>query len=244
MSNQMGRKERHQGAKPLDLHFDSFSAAWMFGLDFRQYLRDCWRPTENRLLYCLMRLIFPKGKHKPLFNHSDLVRMQEGGYGGACFTAHALWNNLTPWWGNPWRKIQGHHELLRTLADDPNVPIEQATTPEAYERIVREGNVAAIFSVEGLHGFAPTTRRHWDTVLARLVDFRTKLGGAVVTVNHYASNHVATSSTPIFGSAKPDRRSGPNMRSFVAKAKELGLVLDLAHTNRQGILDICEVAQA
>lgn len=233
--------EVHARMTPLDAHLDTMMASWLFGLDMKQNLRGIWRPTRRRLLHLLFQLLVPKGNHMPLFGHADIPRLIEGGFGGACLAGHAILNNLTPSFGRPWKKIEEQYAYLKTLeADDDRVEI--ARTPAEFRSVVARKKIAAIFAVEGVHCLGPVVRSNTRERLARLVGLRTGCGAAYITVNHFAKNDVATPGRGLLRNGDPDVGAGRLAPEFVEQANHVGLVIDLAHTNRQGILDICRMS--
>lgn len=228
----------HEQSYPLDTHSDSMTTFWLFGIDLHKNQRETWKPRKRLFRYRFLKTLAPKGKHKPLFNHADLPRMIDGGFGGACLAGHASSNNAYPRVGNPWQKIMDQYQHLTQLANEQGSRLAIATTPDEFRHHVAAGKIAGIFGVEGAHCLGPVWPFTRKKRLMRLEQLRTKYGAAYITVNHFASNDVATSSRSILRTNDPDKGVGPLADKFVATANRLGLVLDLSHTNRQGILDI------
>ena len=234
--------EIHAQISPLDLHLDSLMVSWLFGIDLRVNQRDSWKPRKRLLLHALFKLLFPQGQHQPLFNHADFPRMIEGGFSGACFSAHTLGNNLYPRLGNPWRKVLEQYQLLTNLATEPGSPLAIAKSPDEFRRHAAPGRIVAIFSVEGVHCLGPVWPCTRNKRLGRLEKLRNEHGAAYVTVNHFSSNDVAVSSLSVLATNDPNQGTGPLAEELVATANRLGLILDLAHTNRQGILEIARMS--
>ena len=230
--------EIHQTSCPLDTHTDSMTVSWLFGIDLCKNQRQIWKPRKRLLRYTIFTTLIPQGNHKPLLNHSDLPRMIDGGFAGACFSAHAHLNNLHLHLGDPWPQIVRQYQYLVNLADRQDSPLAIATTPKEFRTLAAEGKIAAMFGLEGVHCLGTLWPWNRQKRLARLEQLRKKYGAACVTVNHYSSNDVAAASLSAWKTPGPEKGVGPFAEEFVSTANRLGLVLDLSHTNRQGILDI------
>jgi membrane dipeptidase len=162
---------------------------------------------------------------QPLFWHADVPRMIEGDYTGACLGIH-YW----PWesergWRAAMRQIDVLDRLVAGRNDLARVGgIEEHSTWDADELALAPG-------VEGAHVLNGRLER---------VDVLAERGVAYLTLTHFSANRAAT---PSLGRGS-DARSGLTGfgRDLVEALEREGIVVDLAHVNRPGVLEACRVA--
>ncbi|OCG95042.1 peptidase, partial [Xanthomonas euvesicatoria] len=81
----------HALACPVDTHLDSLYLSRLGGFDF---WKGDWKAHRRSPILWLMSKTSPRGRNQPLMYHVSGPDFLAGGYGGACFSAHALWENL------------------------------------------------------------------------------------------------------------------------------------------------------
>jgi membrane dipeptidase len=182
---------------------------------------------QQRLFrYDLRRRHRPFLRRQPLFWHADIPRMLEGGYTAAGMTAH--------WF--PWESERGWRELLRQIdyvrrvaERDPRVTL--AHTASDIERAHAEGRLAMLPVVEGAH----MLNRRLDRV-----PLLAERGVLYLTLTHFSKNAAVT---PGMGRGANQRDGlSPFGRELVRALETHRVLVDLAHLNRPGVLEVCEVA--
>ncbi len=173
----------------------------------------------------------PTKRHKnhlpfsPLTYQADIPRLQDGGVGAVALGIVV----------NPLRRRSGPNAIRRALADMAGW---QERAPEAVAVIdtaddivaAREAGKIAIFGgLEGAHGL--------DSRLEDLGEFRAA-GLRYVGFSHFTANTAATNA---FGWGSNDRDGLSDYgRDLVDELGNQKILVDLAHINRPGFLEICE----
>jgi membrane dipeptidase len=169
----------------------------------------------------------PLMRRQPFIWQADIPRMLEGGY-----TAAAMGIHYWPFeWKRGWRAVGKQLAYLeRVVATDERVLL--ARTAADIERAHAEGKLALMAGLEGAHLLGGDLA-HLDEAAAR--------GALYLTVAHFSRNRACT---PGMG-RKSNQRDGLTDwgRELVARLEELALVVDVAHVNRPGVLDLCAVAK-
>jgi len=245
-----GLLDLHREAYPIDTHFDSISGRFQLGGDFEA---ETYEPGLSKplpwLVVRLFRCLLPHGQNKPLFNHAN----REGfnlGMGGAVSCGHAnLQNILGRWAGESWSVIEAEHEnLKREAAENENARL--CSTVSETRAAAEAGARSLIFAVEGAHclGASPwfgseTSRKDR---LANLADLKRNKGAAYITLDHYCGTDISRAGVPLNPLSPWGWRRG-GLTEFgervVERAIDLGLVIDLAHSNTRSVLDTCRIAK-
>ncbi len=164
---------------------------------------------------------------QPLFWHCDVPRMLEAGYSGACLGIHA-WNFE---YEGAWRECQRQLAVWERLCEDPR--LLKVAHPGDFARARASGRLGLAIAVEGAHMLHGR--------LERIAELAAR-GVAYLTLVHLRRNR---SATPGFGIGADDT-SGltPFGREVVEELQRQGIVVDLAHVNRAGILDAAAISRA
>ena len=192
----------------LDLHVDCIIQQRLFRYNMRQAHRP-GRPGQ------------------PLFWHSDVPRMHQASYVGACLGVH-FWPIETPERG--WRELHKQIDYLDSVAEADSTCL-RVRTPQDWQRARDQHLLALAPGVEGAHMLGGRLDRVAD--LARR-------GVAYLTLTHFSKNSAAT---PSMG------RGANEAEGLTAFGKDLiraledhDILVDLAHVNTPGVLDACAVA--
>lgn len=116
--------------------------------------------------------------------------------------------------------------LQRELEENRDL-IVQAKTPEQIDSIIREGKIAAIFSLEGPAGIRFDPGR-----LEELAD----MGFRMTTLTWNENN-------PLAGSHKTGGGLTAQGREYVRKAQRYGMAVDVSHLSDRGFWDIMDITQ-
>lgn len=230
----------HRYAYPIDTHLDSFNFSLLGGFNFE---KGDWRATKNRFLLRLIWTIFPKGRNAPLFYHVSGQDIKRGGYGGACASAHGLFENLT--WlplGDPWKRWETHRRYVEELVHKSGVDYRLTRRPEEVYQAQREGKTSIILSIEGAHVLGRLGKRTRSLRLERL-KLLGAAGLAYLTLNHYSNTDITEAS---YAALNPLRRTLGGRLSdygseFVHACIDAGILIDLTHTSSDGIKDVCNI---
>lgn len=179
--------------------------------------------------YDLHRRHNPPLPRAALGGHVDLPRMREGGMGAQFFGLVSL----------PVSK--NAHGLARVI-DEQIDALEEAIARRPKEiRLVKtsaeiesarnDGAIAALLGIEGAHAL--------EGNLDRLEGFANR-GVRYLGISHFSANQAAF---PAYGRGRNDDEGLTKWgRDLVAKCEEQRVVVDLAHINRKGFLEACELA--
>ncbi|HRI63102.1 MAG TPA: dipeptidase [Polyangium sp.] len=160
--------------------------------------------------------------------HVDIPRMHEGGIGAQFFGLVSL-------------PVGQRSGLARVI--DEQIDALETTIAHAPERIakVRTGNeieaarlagkIGALLGIEGGHAL--------EGSLANLEHFARR-GVRYLGLCHFSRNELCF---PAYGQGRDDDAGlTPFGRDVVKKSEELGIIVDLAHINREGFLEACSMA--
>lgn len=150
---------------------------------------------------------------------AGLVQLQQGGTNVAVF---ALW---------PPRNVDGRARALALLerfeAEDARLDaLALARTPEEARRLVAEGRVAALLSLEGAHGLGEDWSATLDLLAAR--------GLSMIGLSWSFSTPFAGSSGDAGGGITAEGER------LLARARALGLLVDVSHLSRAATLAVCQ----
>lgn len=165
----------------------------------------------------------------PLMGHGDLPRFRDGGVG--CLSLGIVIN--------PLRGASGLSAIERDLARLDGVlraapdQIVLATTPDAIRAARREGRVACFASLEGAHGLGTSL----DALPALQAGGLLSVGLAHFTRNSMCRPMVGWGSSTVEGLTDLGRE-------LIDRMNDLGLVIDVAHVNRPGVLEVCARSRA
>lgn len=121
--------------------------------------------------------------------------------------------------------------LARLEAEDARLDaVALARTPDDARRIIDEGRIAAVVSMEGAHGLAPDWQPDLESLRRR--------GLSMLGLTWSFSNRFAGSSGDDGDGLTQDGRQ------LVAAAQRLGILIDLSHASRATTLDVCRASAA
>lgn len=165
---------------------------------------------------------------QPLFWHADIPRMIEGGYKGACMGIHYC----------QWESERGWRELNRQIDYLDHIATEERGCLRVYHpRQWQEAKALNLLAlapcVEGAHMLNGKLER-----VAQLA----RRGIAYLTLAHFCRNAAVTPSV----GWRADGRSGLTAfgRLLVRELNRYGIVVDVAHVNTPGVLDVCRESRA
>ncbi|MBO9786940.1 dipeptidase [Xanthomonas phaseoli] len=230
----------HALACPVDTHLDSLYLSRLGGFDF---WKGDWKAHRRSAILWLMSKTSPRGRNQPLMYHVSGPDFLAGGYGGACFSAHALWENLigVPFL-DPWKHWVAHRRYVQKMVAASDGRMRLARSAAELRAIRAAGLCCAILSLEGAHMLGPRGVRSQALRLARL-DSAAKAGAAYLTLNHFSHTDISQAG---YASLNPWReKKGAGLTAFgrqvVERCIDAGLLVDLSHTSSQGILDACGI---
>jgi membrane dipeptidase len=165
---------------------------------------------------------------KALFGHVDLPRMRDGGVGAQFFGLVSL-----PVLG----RVRG---LARAIDEQIDVldetlgrtqAIRLAHTGADVETAHKTGAASALLGIEGAHAL--------EGDMANLERFARR-GVRYLGLLHFSANEAGY---PAYGRGARDEGLTTWGRALVRRCEELGVIVDLAHINRRGFLDVCSMAK-
>lgn len=165
-------------------------------------------------------------KGQPLFWHSDLPRMREAEFVGACLGVHYF----------PWESERGWAEMNRQIDYVDRITEEadfamRVRTPQDWLVARARGLLALAPGVEGAHMLNKRPER-----VAELAE----RGVAYLTLVHLGSNSAAKCS---WGRGADQTSGLTELGREIIRALEANqILLDLAHVNRPGVLEACQMA--
>ncbi|MEZ4294161.1 MAG: dipeptidase [Polyangiaceae bacterium] len=173
-------------------------------------------------------------RHEPplplaaLGGHVDLPRMVEGGVGAQFFGLVSI-----PF---PARGLGAviDEQIDRLDAAVAQAParIRKARTGDDVRRAAASGTIAALLGIEGGHAL--------EGDVDRLAHFARR-GVRYLGLCHFSANELCY---PAYGRGRRDAEGLTRFgREVVARASAEGVIVDLAHINKRGFLDACELAE-
>ncbi|SMQ94385.1 membrane dipeptidase [Xanthomonas fragariae] len=230
----------HALAYPIDTHLDSLYLSRLVGCDF---WKGDWKANRRSLIIWLINKTSPRGRNQPLMYHVSDPDFLAGGYGGACFSAHALWENLiaVPFL-DPWKNWVDHQRYVEAVVAASEGRMRLARSAAEVRAIRAEGLCCAILSLEGAHMLGPRGISSQALRLKRL-EIAAKAGAAYLTLNHFSHTDISQAG---YAPLNPWRSiEGGGLSEFgkevVERCIDVGLLLDLSHTSGQGIIDACGI---
>lgn len=159
----------------------------------------------------------------PLMGHCDLPRLREGNVG--CL---ALGVVVNPLWGGL-RHIEADLDRMHRLADQHGLVV--AGNPQAIRAARAAGRIACFAGLEGAHGLPG------PEALPALYARGLRYLGLV----HFSASRYAR---PMVGwGARRDAPLPADGHALLDACDQLGLLVDVAHLNRQGLHDVCARAR-
>ncbi len=165
---------------------------------------------------------------QPFFGHADLPRMQETGYTGACLGIH-YW----PWESEKaWRELERQIDYLDKICQhSPNV--YRVYSPTDWQKAQEKQLLALAPGVEGTHMLNGDLSR---------VEHLAQRGVSYLTLTHFSKNRAAT---PSIGRGANEREGlSPFGRELVQLLNEFSIIIDVAHVNTPGVLEVCQLSQS
>lgn len=183
---------------------------------------------QQRLFgYNMTRRHRPGMRGQPLFWHADIPRMVEANYAGACLGVHYF-----PWESEAgWREMNRQIDYLdEVVAQDARVM--RVRSPEDWAEARRRGVIGLAPGVEGAHMLNAKLER-----VAALAERRP----AYMTLAHFCKNAAIT---PAMGRGANEVDGLTEFgRALVAALEDADILVDLAHVNTPGVLDVCKIAR-
>jgi len=171
--------------------------------------------------------------------HVDLPKMREGGVSAGFFVAYVPQQRRTPEneAASFARAIAMLHAIRGMDASRNGVTARLAITADEIEAAKRDGVLAVVPAVE--NGFS------CGTDLSRLAQFRA-LGARYLTITHNGHNALADAAIP-----RPDLGDSPVEhgglsplgRQAVEELNRLGMLIDVSHLSRDGMLQAAEISR-
>lgn len=165
-----------------------------------------------------------------LGGHVDVPRMREGGLGAQFFSLVSL-----PWAEGQRGLARAVHEQIDELEGAiarSAGALRFAWSADDVERCAEEGAAAALLGIEGAHALEGDL----DAV-ARFA----RRGVRYLGLLHFSANEVGY---PAYGRGRRDDAGLTPFGFDVVEACEAsGVLVDLAHLNKRGLLDVCRVAK-
>lgn len=160
---------------------------------------------------------------QPLFWHADIPRMQDAKYSGACLGIHYY----------PWESEAGFVEMQKQIDYLDHVVAKHPDVIRVERRedwLKANGKIALAPGVEGAHMLNGKLDRV-ETLKARGVTY--------MTITHFSKNAAATPSMGR-GANETEGLTGFG-KDLVAALQEADILVDVAHVNTPGTLDICKI---
>jgi len=174
-------------------------------------------------------------RHEPILpraalgGHLDLPRMREGGMGAQFFGLVSIPFGRAK--GNLVAVMEQIDELERAIDRAPDALAKVRTRAE-LEAAEAAGRIAALLGVEGAHALEGDLAN-----VARLADRGVRYLGFC----HFSANELCF---PAFGQGRSDDRGLTELgREAVRACEDAGVIVDLAHINRKGLLEVCSLSK-
>ena len=188
---------------------------------------DC--VIQQRLFrYDIRKFHRPWLRRQPFFRHADIPRMIEGGYTAAVLGIHYWRKERERGWQEVNKQLDYMHQVVEA---DERVVL--ARTADDIVQAKKDGKLALLAGLEGAHLLNANLDRV-DEVAAR--------GAIYITLAHFHKNSAAT---PGMGRGKNHTDGlSPFGRDLVRKMNAAKVLVDAAHVNRPGVLEICDLTTA
>jgi len=173
-------------------------------------------------------------RHEPLlprsayFGHVDVPRLAEGGIGAQFFGLVSLpvaERGLG-------RAVDEQIDSLESQIRSFPSRLRKVTSAEGIERAEAEGAVGALLGIEGAHALEGDLDR---------VEHFARRGVRYLGLLHFSSNQAGF---PAYGKGRRDTDGLSHWgKELVERCEAESIIVDLAHINRRGFLDACEMAK-
>ncbi len=164
-----------------------------------------------------------------LGGHVDIPRMIEGGIGAQFFGLVSL--PIGQRRGLMVAVDEQIDALDAAIAHHPD-RIQKALTVEDIELADKQGAVSALLGIEGAHAL--------EGEIEHLFHFARR-GVRYLGLCHFSANET---SFPAYGRGRNDGKGLlPFGREVIGHCEDLGVIVDLAHINRRGFMEACEMAR-
>lgn len=161
----------------------------------------------------------------PFIGHVDIPRLVEGNVG--CMALGVVTNPLAGRRG-PVKIERMLDRMHAKLAEHPDT-LELTTTSQAIRAARTRGRIGCFAGLEGAHGLVGS--------LDKLEHYRER-GMRYVGLSHFSANAACK---PMVGWGQdPTLGLSDYGRDLVDELNRLQMVIDVAHVNRPGVLEICE----
>lgn len=161
--------------------------------------------------------------------------MRAGGYLFAAFGIHHWPRQSESGWRNVLRQLDYFHKI----ANDEN-GFMLARKPGDVMRAKAQGKLAAFPAVEGAHCLGAGGKRNARRRLQRLGLLREQYGVGYLTLAHFSRNDAATPALGLGCNSKSGLTEFGT--TLVHEMNEVGILVDVAHVNTQGVLDACRAS--
>uniref|UniRef100_UPI0003B4E11B membrane dipeptidase n=1 Tax=Xanthomonas maliensis TaxID=1321368 RepID=UPI0003B4E11B len=139
----------------------------------------------------------------------------------------------------PWLE---HQRYVETVVETSQDRMRLARSASELHAIRADGRCCAILSLEGAHMLGPSGTGSQAMRLQRL-EIAAKAGAAYMTLNHFS--HTDLSQAGYAAVNRWREVAGQGLTAFgrqvVERCIDVGLLIDLTHTSRQGIIDTCDI---
>lgn len=164
-----------------------------------------------------------------LGGHVDIPRMREGGMAAQFFGLVSL--PLRETGAGVARAVDEQIDALAEAIERRPRALRLVKSAEGIEACEREGQVAALLGIEGAHALEGDLDK---------LDHFARRGVRYLGLLHFSANQAGF---PAYGRG---RRDGDGLtawgKALVERCEAAGVLVDLAHINRQGFLDACAMA--
>jgi membrane dipeptidase len=199
----------HDDQIVVDLHVDCVLSHRLFRYDIRKRHRAFMR-------------------RQPLFWHTDVPRMLEGGYSGVALGMH-YWPRERE---RGWREVQKQLDYMERVVEQDDRVVRGETAAD-IETAHENGQIAFMAGLEGGHLIGQN--------LDHLEEARER-GAVYLTLAHFSKNAACT---PGMGrGANQTDGLTPFGHDLIEKLNDCEILVDVAHVNRPGVLEACEASRA
>jgi membrane dipeptidase len=164
-----------------------------------------------------------------LGGHIDVPRMRDGGMGAQFFGLVSL--PIADRTRGMARVVDEQIDALEeAIARKPSA-LRKACVPAEIEACEREGAIAALLGIEGAHALEGDAAR---------IEAFARRGVRYLGLLHFSANEAGF---PAYGRGRRDSEGLTAWgEELVRRCEAEGVLVDLAHINRRGFLDVCRIA--
>jgi membrane dipeptidase len=242
----------HERCDIVDLHIDPLIQACLFDYEIRRRHRPGeFEPRKNKWLN-RVKQVDPPGKNAPYYNHVDLPRMIDAGYAGACFAMHWYPSGMSL--KDAWKGILPQSQLYKrqvaSAGTIDGVAVKPARNATELRSHLRDPALcfSSMLAIEGFHCLGNPAWVSLKERIDRIEQLHRDLGVAYLTINHHSANDAAHNSWSMLPldldvcqtQDRPLTQTGVDLINALI---DLGIMVDLSHTNRRGILDACRICR-